>query len=293
MKPVSTALAALLTTRQFFAADLYTFTLAGGALLRYCGGDSDIVSGGNLFTAGGQTGPYFDDQKNKCTCHWKVGVEVDTLVFDVMPGAASVLGMSFLSAVRSGLFDGAELQLERAFMPSYGNTAAGTVILFVGRVAEIDAGRSLATFSVNSHLELLNQNLPRNLYQPSCINTLGDYTCTVNLAALTVSGSTAAGSSTSIILSALTQASDYFDQGVVTFISGINDGLARTVKTWTAGSPGSLALIAPFPNPPATGDAFTVYPGCDKTTGPQGCPKFDNLAHFRGFPFIPVPETAV
>lgn len=38
---------------------------------------------------------------------------------------------------------------------------------------------------------------------------------------------------------------------------------------------------------------FTAYPGCDKTNGSGGCAKFANTARFKGFPFVPVPETAV
>ena len=46
----------------------------------------------------------------------------------------------------------------------------------------------------------------------------------------------------------------------------------------------------PLPNVPAVGDTFSVFPGCDKTkTTCAG--KFSNIARFRGFPFVPVPET--
>src|SRR5579863_7564279 len=136
MKPASSALKSLLATRRFYAADLYSFALAGGGNLRYCAGDRDIVANGLPYPAGGSTGPYFDRKDNKAKCHWKVGVEVDTLVFDVLPGSAKVLGQPFLDAVRTGLFDAADCTLERVFMPTYGDTRAGTVVMFTGRVAE-------------------------------------------------------------------------------------------------------------------------------------------------------------
>jgi uncharacterized phage protein (TIGR02218 family) len=214
----------------------------------------------------------------------------------VLPGAATVLGSPFLSAVLAGIFDGAELTLERAFMPQYGDTSAGTVIMFVGRVAEIDCGRSLATFTVNSHLELLNLNLPRNLWQAGCVNILGDAACGVNLASYAMSGAAASGSSASAVLAALIQATGYFDQGKIAFTSGANAGLSRGIKTWVAGSggtPGTVALIAPCPTAPAAGDAFQITPGCDKTLDANGCAKFANIARFRGFPYVPAPETAV
>src|SRR5579875_3572982 len=110
MKPASTALQNLLAGRQFYAADLYTFTLAGGGVLRYCSGDRDITSGGNLFTS---KGPRIDRKDNKAKCHWKIGAEVDTLFFDVMPHPPALLkGQAFLAACVQGACDGAELQLE-------------------------------------------------------------------------------------------------------------------------------------------------------------------------------------
>src|SRR3954468_17916255 len=112
-----TAFNALLASRQFNYAGLYQFTLIGGGVPYYCSGDTDISFGGNLYTAGGTTGPYFDTTDNKAKAHWKVGVEVDTLTFDVLPGSSAVNGQAFLSAIRQGIFDGAELTFSHAYWP--------------------------------------------------------------------------------------------------------------------------------------------------------------------------------
>ncbi|HEY3919458.1 MAG TPA: DUF2163 domain-containing protein [Stellaceae bacterium] len=291
MKPASSALQTLLASRQFFAADLYTFTLIGGGVLRYCAGDRDIIAGGRLFTS---QGPRLDRKDNKAKCHWKIGVDVDTLVFDVMPQASDLVnGQPFLAACVQGAFDGAELQLERAFMATYGDTSVGTVIMFAGRVAEIDLGRAIATFTINSHLELLNLQLPRNLWQPGCVNSLGDASCGVNLASFAFPGAALAGSLPNMILANFGLLSGYLDQGKLAFTSGANAGLTRSIKVWVEGAPGVIELLAPFPNMPAAGDAFIAYPGCDKTLGANGCAKFANTARFKGYPFVPTPETAV
>ena len=53
----------------------------------------------------------------------------------------------------------------------------------------------------------------------------------------------------------------------------------------------SYSLMYPLPFAPATGDAFTVAFGCDHTQATcQG--KFNNLANFRGFPYVPPPQLA-
>ncbi len=301
MKQASTALQTLLASRTFVIGDLYTFSLVGGGVLRYTSYDADIVYNGNTYVSGAQRGPFFDRRDNKAKCHWKLGLEVDTLVFDIMPGNATVNGAPLLAAMRQGLFDGAELELDRAFFappaskvfpPVSVPTATGVVILFVGRVAEIDAGRSLATINVNSHLELLNQNLPRNLYQPGCVNTLGDASCAVNLSSFMSTVVAAAGSTPSLIniSGSLSGFAGYWGLGKLIGASGGNTGLARSIK-FAAGS--QLSLISPFPAAPQPGDVFSIFPGCDKSLGPNGCPKFNNTANFRGFPFVPVPETAV
>jgi uncharacterized phage protein (TIGR02218 family) len=291
MKPSTAALRSLLASRQFWRADLYAFALVNAGGLYYCTGDRDILWDGETYSS---RGPLVDRRQNRAKAHWINTLQVDTWIVDFAPKAGDLVnGVGFLSAVRQGVFDGAELTVSRAFMPSYGNLSAGVVTLFAGRVVEIDLGRNTATFQLNSHLELLNQNMPRNLYQPGCVNTLGDAACTVGLTAYTLGGTAAAGSTATVVLaSGFAQASDYFDQGVMRFTSGANAGSQRTVKLHTEGSPASFALLSPFPSPPAPGDAFTVYPGCAKDFSPNGCPKFANLANFRATPFVPVPETA-
>jgi len=131
------------------------------------------------------------------------------------------------------------------------------------------------------------------LWQPGCVNSLGDASCGVNLASYAVAGAAAAGSSAHVVMASLAQVTGYFDQGKIAFSAGANAGLTRSVKSWVAGAPGTIALLAPLPNAPQSGDAFAIYPGCDKTLGGNGCAKFANTARFRGFPYVPTPDTAV
>lgn len=295
MKPSSPELRALLASRQFFAADLWTFVLAGGGVLRYCAGDADIPANGLLYSAGGLVGPFFDRQDNKATAHWKVGTETDQMIVDVLPGTAQVLGDDFLDAVRMGIFDNADCLLERAYMKTYGDTRVGLVRVFLGRVGEVDSGASIATFTINSHLEMLNLPLPRNVAQIACMNNLGDTTCLVNLNSFKSTG-TVAGASDKTNFSATISGSfpaGTFDQGKVTFTSGELDGYSATIKTCTFGSPDTISLLGFLPSLPGVGDTFTIFYGCNKSfTDANGCPKFTNTAHFRGFPFIPQPSTA-
>jgi hypothetical protein len=91
--------------------------------------------------------------------------------------------------------------------------------------------------------------------------------------------------------------SGWFDLGTVTFTSGVNNGLIRTVKSYTRIVPrsgpmtGVLNFTLPLPNVPGIGDTFTAYAGCDKQQA-TCAGKFHNISHFSGEPYVPVAETA-
>lgn len=290
MKPSTSQLRDLLASRQFYTAPLLTFVLQSGTTLRYGGGDADINANGHAYSCGGQTGPFFFKQGSYPQCVTKIGTQVSTLQFDVQPGAAVVGGVPFMAAIRAGRFDQADFTYERAIMPTYGDTSAGTVIMFSGLVADINVGRSLATFIINSYMDLLTRQFPRNLYQAGCVNTLYDASCALNPATFAVNGTaTGAGAKTVTTASGL-GAAGYLDLGKIVMTSGANNGLARPIRTWDGA--GTIILGAPFPTLPAAGDTFTVYPGCDKTKT-MCVAKFNNFVNFRGFPDVPAVETSI
>lgn len=298
MKTISPALLAQLfptsgVPPQMYVADLYKFDLVDDTSLYYTSGDQNITFNGHEYISGHQSGgPFFDTTDNKAVAHFKIGVEVDTVLFDVIPYLAQIDGEGLLIACKNGLFDGAQVTISRAFMATWGNVSNGVVQWFYGRVSEIDFGRNLLTFNCSSHLELLNQPMPRNLYQAGCLNTLYDSACTLNKASFAVSGSVTSGSSNYQIKATIAHASGYFNLGSMVFTSGVNNGVSRSVKTWVSGSPGTISLSEPFPQNPSAGDTFTIYPGCDKTQ--STCTNtFSNFANFRGFPYIPSAETGV
>lgn len=158
MKPHAPEIDALFVTRQFVRFDLYSFELVDGGELRYCAGDQDVFYNGLRYSASGTFdgdttvgGPYFDTTDNKAKLHQKIGTEVDTLVFDVLPGAAEIEGAPFIEACQTGQLDAAMMTLSRVYMAGYTPYPLGFDV-FEGRVAEVDAGRSKVTFTVNSWL---------------------------------------------------------------------------------------------------------------------------------------------
>jgi uncharacterized phage protein (TIGR02218 family) len=212
--------------------------------------------------------------------------------FDVSPGSAIVEGLPFLTAVRIGAFDGAEFSYERAYMPQANptDTSAGSVLMFLGRVADVEMGRSVCSFTIASHMEILNKPFPRNLYQAGCINTLYDASCTLASSSFTATGVAAGGSTPRLVMTAsILGAAGLYDLGKITMTSGANAGITRPVRSWNGAN--QIALSYPFPVAPAAADTFDIARGCDKTT--TACNRFGNIANFRGFPTIPVPETSI
>jgi uncharacterized phage protein (TIGR02218 family) len=81
----------------------------------------------------------------------------------------------------------------------------------------------------------------------------------------------------------------YYDNGQIVFTSGPNAGLTKAVKQYFGRT---FFFNSPLPFMPNAGDTFTAYPGCDKTQN-TCTSRFNNLANFGGFPYVPVPETAI
>ena len=199
---------------------------------------------------------------------------------------ALVLGIDAALAAHNGALDGARLKVERAFMPTWGDTSNGTLVLFEGAVAGVDVGSTAVTIHVKSDLEKLQVQMPRMLITPNCANAFGDAGCGLSLATYTVAKTVASGSTASSLKGASGQAAGYYVNGVVTFTSGANTGAKCAV---TAYDGTTLTLATPLPAVPSIGDGFTVYPNCGRTQA--GCASFGNSTRFRGCPYVPVPET--
>lgn len=283
MKTASAEMIALLNSGQeFLIADLYTFTLAGGFVARYTGADMPLTVDGNTFAVG----PLI----SRSRIFQKVGLEVQTMDMAINADNSMLLnGKPWLQAARAGDLDGTAVLVERTFMPAWGDTSAGKIWMFSGNISELKVTRTKAEFKVKSALEKLNIQWPRNLYQPGCLHTLYDTGCTLSKASFGTASSITALSSVTQIYCGLTQADDYFSLGTITFSSGANSGISRTIKRYVRGV---VTLALPLLTAPALGDTFTAYAGCDKQKSTCQA-KFNNLNNFRGYPFVPVPDTVL
>ncbi len=289
MRPASGSLISLLNSQNVYnVADLLTITFWDASVLRLTNSDINLVSGGFTFLTSADNGtvPMFKRGKTRLT----VGLEVDSLDVTLLCGQSALLnGTKLVRAAINGAFDGATVKLERLFMPTWGDTSYGSIILFEGNVAGITPSSSQVKLVVKSELESLNVAMPRNCFTPACMNRLYDSACGVNRASLTVTGNlTGVTSVTQLAASSLGQAADYFTLGTLVMNTGPAAGSRRAVKAFSGGV---ITLSVPLPSLPAIGNNFSIYPGCSRTMAICQS-KFSNQTRFRGTPFVPRPETA-
>ena len=291
MKTANAAVQTLLAAAQanpdatLSFAECFLVTLAtNGAVYAWTNLDVPVTYGGVTYSA---SGPMISGLKLRQTAD----LEVDKQRTVISARPSDLVGvMPVLVAIRAGLFDGAEIVRTRVFLTDPASaTVIGGVIMFKGRVSTVDrCGRTQAELTVASDLVVLDQDMPRNLWSPTCNHVLYDTGCALSRAAYSYNYTCAAGSTQSVIN--CSGASPVFNQGTLTMTSGQNAGISSTVRS--ASVYAWMNLMYPLPFAPATGDAFTVSFGCDHTMGTcRGV--FNNLLNFRGFPFIPPPEMAV
>ena len=296
-------------TRMFWIANLLKITPAGGSPIYFTDFDVDILYNTNVYV-------YLGLVCKKGQLSWKNDLSVDQLDFSFAPSDDFVLNnIPFVDALRNGEWDAADVEVRRAFLIPDSTVLKKPVVsitypLFFGRIGDItELDRTQAKITINSHLELLNMEVPRRVYEPSCSYILYDTGCGVDPAAGkdgvlftndgTVTADHGAGGPTcNIIPVSLTAVADYYTLGKITFLSGLNKDLTRTIGSFD----GTTATVYdPFPNVPVVGDEVRLVAGCNKTM--DDCiNKFGNLigpdeenpgsGNYGGEPFIPVVETA-
>ena len=264
-------------------ADCFTIVMVTGLTMNFTNTDRDVTFAGVTFQA---NAVLIDGLKYKCA----VGLEVDKQQITIAAWPNQTInGAPVLRAIAGGAFDGAHLKRYRVFIdPSLPGGADG-VLVFKGRVSTVDSvGRTQAKITIASDLAVLEYDMPHNLFGATCSHVLYDQGCGVNRALFAFAGNVFPGSTQSVINWPGAQAG--MAQGALDMQSGLNAGIQTTMRSINPGV--SIGLLYPLPSPPAVGDSFVAYFGCDHTIGTcQG--KFNNVIHFRGFPFVPPVELTI
>ncbi len=292
MRSASAPLITLLNSGDFVKADLWTITLNGGAVYRWTNADKPVILDGQTFLVG----PLFD----RTTISDKMGLEVSTMdvriYMDYNNVSDRIGGANFMTLIRNRGLDGATIKLQRGYMPNWNTsdplsvTCTGAVLRFAGKVTSVpELKADTAKVTVSSWSILLNTSYPVNVYQASCMHTLYDAGCTLNPATFQLTGTVSSAPNDNQLVTGLSTTTGYLNLGNITMLTGVNAGISRTVQSNTGGT---IDIVPPFPTRCSAGDTFKVYPGCDLARS-TCINKFSNRSHFKGTPFVPVPETAI
>ncbi len=186
--------------------------------------------------------------------------------------------------LRNGLFDDAEV---RIFSVNYIDPTStyGIIKQKRGFLGDVELRNGTFRAELRGLAQVLQQNLGRT-YSPHCDVDLGSTECGVTLGTFTVTGTVNSSSSKRVFtVTDRTEATGYFNYGLLTWTSGTNSGIQMEVKRYILGSPSQFDLYHDMPDFIQAGDGYSVYAGCDKLI--NTCKnKFSNVVNFRGHPFM-------
>lgn len=161
-------------------------------------------------------------------------------------------------------------------------------LLFSGVVGKIGIEGSQIGAQITPEPFLANQNLPRMFFSRACNHVLGGPACGVDLEAFRHDSTIAAlfPSEKLVELSTAPPGSNWFRAGkVIHAPTGAVIGI-----TWSdlLGTGGNARVRLNFWSPDLeVGQAISLYPGCRHIVEDCGPSKFDNVANFGGFPYVP------
>ena len=271
---VSVAMAAYLAQDVTTLAFLWKVIRQDGAVFGFTSHDQDITYLGLVYKA--DTG-FIPSAANTSS-----GLAVDDLE---LQGILSSLAINQAEIV-AGTWDGAEVWL---YQVNYLDLTAGAITVRRGWTGEIKSGKIAFTTELRGITQKLAQQIGQN-YSPLCRATFGDGRCKKDLNDFEVTGQVTSVTNTHEFAdSSRIEADNFFNQGLITFTSGLNIGLSREIKSFSATT---IFCELPFPFSIAIDDEYKMWRGCDKTF--STCKDtFNNIINFRGEPYIPVSDSLV
>lgn len=157
-----------------------------------------------------------------------------------------------------------------------------------GTLGEIERRRGTLVIELNDIRQYLQQAVG-NVSTKTCRARFADHPapngnnrCLLSAAAWTVSATVTAVADArrQFTASALTQADDWFAEGMVTWTTGALAGQSGKVKAFSVG--GVVTLLLPTIQAIQVGDTFTILAGCRKRLDEDCATKFSNALNFRG-----------
>jgi len=273
MKTVSTALATHLSGESLTVCKLWKVKRVDGTILGSTDFDQDIT---------------YDDGTDTVTYVHDTGMTAKATEQSADMSSTNTDVMGFLdssaitdSDIRAGKYDYAAIELR---VVNWADLTMGDLKVLKGTVGPVVMINGQYTATVYGLTYPLSTKIGQT-FGPVCRADLGDSRCQVNLAALRQTGTvTSVASLQEFTASGLTGAQNYFDDGVVTWLTGDNAGATMETGSWDGVSLVTLFLSMGLEI--QVGDTFTIEPGCNHAT--TDCfNKFNNVINFQGENVMP------
>lgn len=275
MRTIDSTLQARLNTGTTHLCHIFIITLKNGTIFRFTDLDHEFIYSGDTYRASDSI------VMSAITTTANNGTQTTdcNIIFNDT-------GISELEVIR-GQFDSAVIEFsivdhERLDLPK--------IILLKGSLASFNVtNKKMGQFQVNGILTRGDMRIGE-YYSSHCRADLGDARCKVDLAGLTNTGFVHTVDSRSRLTVQIggSPSNQYYAWGVISFTSGLNNGISVEVLNQFAVTPpyDQLNLALPMPYPVAVADTFTLTAGCDKTTA-TCISKFNNIVNNRSEPFVP------
>jgi uncharacterized phage protein (TIGR02218 family) len=163
--------------------------------------------------------------------------------------------------LRAGLYNYADIEMR---LVNYADLTMGDLKIRKGTLGQVKLQNGEFIAEIRGLTFWLTTVLGET-FGPGCRADLGDAQCQVDLSLLSQNGTvlTVTDQETFIPASGLVGAPNYFNYGILTWVTGANAGAAMDVANWDGTT---IILFESMANPIAIGDTFKVEPGCNKGT---------------------------
>lgn len=250
MKSISVALAAHLALPCTTLAMLWKVTRADATIFGFTNHDVDISYSGVVYKAlTGYTPSATESGSELGTDNLQITAFLDSTAIDE-------------DDLRAGLYNYADIEIR---LVNYADLTMGDLKIRKGTLGQVKIKNGEFSAEIRGLTFWLTTMLGET-FGPGCRADLGDAQCQVNLALLRQNGSvaTVTDNETFVPAAGLSPAgAGYFNQGIVTWTSGANNGTAMEISSWDGVT---ATLFESMANDIAIGDTFTIEPGCNKGT---------------------------
>lgn len=279
MKTLPVALAAHIATRSTTLATALKITRSDAAVYGFTSADQDALISGVTYAAN----PGLDPSQIVTQSGAQVGnLELTTLHDGSLFTTADILG---------GVWRNAAFTI---FRYNWSSLTDGIDTLLVGTLGEIQIRQNSLVIELRDLRQYLQQGVG-SASSKTCRARFGSSDknngglCMMNGASFTFTGSiTSVASNQDFFDTSRLEASDYYGNGVITWLTGNNAGLSAMILGFTASE---FFLSLPMISTVQVGDTYSAIVGCRKRREEDCRDKFANVPNFQGEPDRPLLDT--